>query len=57
MSIDYAAGLSHYDDLGDCGLDEVCIVHLKKHVISCRVFYFNNHLITNINTLNLFYSL
>lgn len=23
MSVDYAAGLSHYDDLGDCGLDEV----------------------------------
>lgn len=25
MSIDYAAGLSYCDDLGDCGLDEVCI--------------------------------
>lgn len=23
MSLDYAAGLSHYDDLGVCGLDEV----------------------------------
>lgn len=23
MSVDYAAGLSHYDDLGVCGLDEV----------------------------------
>lgn len=23
MSVDYAAGLSYYDDLGVCGIDEV----------------------------------
>lgn len=27
MSVDYAAGLSHCDDLGVCGIDEVGVSH------------------------------
>lgn len=36
MSVDYAAGLSHCDDLGVCGLDEVGRI-VRKLITGCNV--------------------
>lgn len=58
MSVDYAAGLSHYDDLGVCGLDEVsystvtslnlCNIHMT---LQCKIHQLtrDNHLILTLN--------
>ena len=34
MSVDYAAGLSHYDDLGVCGIEEVSVKSLELTAIA-----------------------